>query len=554
MNVTTRPKSLRRFEELPMPVPSQVRELPPTHPAMIGKEPLYRNMVFPAGEVENIFVSGVNNRKIGRVVIKGAWRSMPIYMLTLPERATCPESCRLLGRCYGNAMHRAKRIAPGEALEERIRNDIDFLSSKHMGGFVVRLHVLGDFYSVPYVELWEALLEKHAPMHVYGYTARRADDGDGIAKKIEAVKTRFKRRFAIRWSRDVTGCAEVPDTATVILHRSEAPEGAIVCPAETDDTACCATCGLCWEAVTSAKTICFLLHGMGSSRASAEVQKVNDGVTADGIRAIAAFPEMARLATAPIGKPPRLQWVKPTDLHVEACYQRDLTKRSYDHIRRIVRTFDWGKFAPPACAEVDGRIYVYDGQHTAIATASHPDIDMIPIMVVDAMEMERRAALFIGKNWERIQPSALQKYKAMVASRDSASLQIQRITDAAGVTILAHPPANGRFKPGETIALKAITTVLRKYGEEPTKQVLELLKGIGQAPLRADHIRAVAELLHANEYRGTVTAARLAKLISEEDYDSMLIEARRTSKEMRVPVFMAFTINYHHVICGESHA
>ena len=32
---------------------------------------------------------------------------------------------------------------------------------KHVNGFAVRLHNLGDFYSVEYVELWRKLLERH---------------------------------------------------------------------------------------------------------------------------------------------------------------------------------------------------------------------------------------------------------------------------------------------------------------------------------------------------------------------------------------------------------
>src|SRR5690606_16737895 len=110
------------------------------------------DQVFKADEVENIFVSGVNNRKIGKTIQKGPWRGLPIFMLTLPERMTCPETCHMLAACYGNAMPRAKRILPGPELEKRIRKDIARLAERYPNGFVIRLHILGDFYSEEYAQ------------------------------------------------------------------------------------------------------------------------------------------------------------------------------------------------------------------------------------------------------------------------------------------------------------------------------------------------------------------------------------------------------------------
>jgi hypothetical protein len=85
---------------------------------------------------------------------------MPIYTLTLEERATCPTSCGHWRSCYGNSMHFAHRIdhrSPGFAT--LLAANVKRLGVEHPHGFVVRLHVLGDFYSVAYVDLWAALLD-----------------------------------------------------------------------------------------------------------------------------------------------------------------------------------------------------------------------------------------------------------------------------------------------------------------------------------------------------------------------------------------------------------
>src|SRR6185437_6327834 len=120
--------------------------------------------------------TGANNRKLAdkrrAEVMTGRWRGMPIYALTLPERETGPDYCPLLRSCYGNRMDRAHRMRPGPELEARLAAEVKILDIRHGKGFVVRLHVLGDFYSPEYVELWRRLLRQYPTLHVWGYTAR----------------------------------------------------------------------------------------------------------------------------------------------------------------------------------------------------------------------------------------------------------------------------------------------------------------------------------------------------------------------------------------------
>src|SRR5262245_38746167 len=42
---------------------------------------------------ERLLIDGANNRKIGGRVTKGALRGVPVFTLTLEERATCPRTC-----------------------------------------------------------------------------------------------------------------------------------------------------------------------------------------------------------------------------------------------------------------------------------------------------------------------------------------------------------------------------------------------------------------------------------------------------------------------------
>jgi hypothetical protein len=173
---------------------------------------------------------------------------MPIYTLTLEERATCPLTCAMWRACYGNHMDNADRLQAGPELEARLAAEIEVLDIKHVDGFVVRLHVLGDFYSVQYVELWRRLLRQYPTLHVWGYTAR-VDDDDSIAAALASLAAEFgPDRYVMRLS---------GVTTVVVQHPNQKPDDAILCRQEMDAKESCGACALCWE---SEKRIAFIQH------------------------------------------------------------------------------------------------------------------------------------------------------------------------------------------------------------------------------------------------------------------------------------------------------
>lgn len=108
---------------------------------------LFPSRVYAPEEVARVLKSGHQSRKIGAFATKGPRRGWPIFTLTLEERATCPRSCQQWRSCYGNNMQATERIEPGEALENALVAELAELQAKHPDGFMVRAHVLGDFYS-----------------------------------------------------------------------------------------------------------------------------------------------------------------------------------------------------------------------------------------------------------------------------------------------------------------------------------------------------------------------------------------------------------------------
>lgn len=249
-------KSLRRFGSVQKR--DEIKHLRSDHPAIVEGRPLFPKSVVKVEDSPRLLVSGHNNRKIGKRVMKGEWAGMPIYTLTLAERATCPRQCFMFERCYGDAMHWARRHQHGPELERRLTEEVAAKAAEHPKGFVVRLHVLGDFYSAAYVLHWMDLLREHKELHIWGYTARSLRHDTSIALMIEWMNDLFMERCNIRFSSEVvhTGGATVLQTLVQPL-----PAGVIVCPAEQHQSECCATCGLCWSKNARDKTIAFVEHG-----------------------------------------------------------------------------------------------------------------------------------------------------------------------------------------------------------------------------------------------------------------------------------------------------
>lgn len=251
----------RRFSNTKGHAKGKIWALTDDHPAIMEGRPLFPKTT-PASESPRLFISGVNSRKLGKEVIKGPWAGMPIYQLTLPERTTCPTYCHAWKSCYGNAMPFARRHEPGPELEERIRADIALLAADHPRGFVVRLHVLGDFYSEQYVNVWFNAMRNHPGLHIFGYTARTEEKDREIFTRLAVLNGVWPLRCSIRYSREEPGERH----AIVLKNGAPVPENTIVCPAQTEKSECCATCGLCWSPSAYDKTIAFIEHGPTRSR------------------------------------------------------------------------------------------------------------------------------------------------------------------------------------------------------------------------------------------------------------------------------------------------
>jgi hypothetical protein len=223
-----------------------------------------------------------------------------------------------------------------------------------------------------------------------------------------------------------------------------------------------------------------------------------------GLRSIRALPaESLRGITAAegIGEPPVFELVDPRDLFVEEGYQREVGANGIKLVRKIYAAFDWSRFKPPVCVRIpewDGVLVCIDGQHTAIAAASHPEILKVPVMIVAGVDAAARAGAFVGHNRDRLGLTQMAIYYGEVAAGDPVALEIQKACEAAGAEILQKSiNLKNRLPPGKTIAVGTIRGIARNKGEHFLTRVLKVLVAAGRGPIKADEIAATALVLES---------------------------------------------------------
>lgn len=238
----------------------------------------------------------------------------------------------------------------------------------------------------------------------------------------------------------------------------------------------------------------------------------------------------------------RFDTLDPTALVVDESYQRSLSERSVRMIRRMVQCWDWRAFKPPVVVGIEGGTFeVLDGQHTAIAAATHPGIAAIPVMIVEGASTPDRAAAFVRHNRDRIAVTGMQLHHALVAAEDEDALTIAQVCERAGVRLLALPPSYGRFAVGDTMAIASIRALVNRRYAKGARAVLDICARGMMAPVTADAIKAVEMILFGPEHGGQVTAEQLALTIRRLG-DDALRQAKLHAAEHRVPIWRGLVV------------
>ena len=226
----------------------------------------YTHNVFGATSYEFNVLKRSTNKKLGKWVTKGRHKGKPIYTLHLEVRKNCPSSCYHWDNCYDDNMPFAHRFKYSKSLLTKIWKELMTLDKRHQQGFLVRLHVGGDFPSVEYVNFWEMALLTFNNLSCYGYThhhynRKRAGaiqrvagiewyDERDIGRAIKKLRDKMWDRFSVRFSDMLED--------KLSANSKELTDEGITCPEQLGKTASCGTCGLCWN--KDVKSVLFITH------------------------------------------------------------------------------------------------------------------------------------------------------------------------------------------------------------------------------------------------------------------------------------------------------
>jgi len=186
------------------------------------------------------------------------------------------------------------------------------------------------------------------------------------------------------------------------------------------------------------------------------------------LRRIDPSPFLPRLPRGPmpeVGERPELQWLKISKLRIDPRYQREIGRRGADNIVAIVPKFKWAKFTPVVVAPIgEGLFAIIDGQHRTTAAAAR-GFESVPCVIIQVDHADQADA-FVAINANVTAMSLLQLHAARLAAGDKTADELTQACAEAGVTICRYPVPANKMKPGDTLAVGMLQSVLAKFGRE----------------------------------------------------------------------------------------
>ena len=233
-----------------------------------------------------------------------------------------------------------------------------------------------------------------------------------------------------------------------------------------------------------------------------------------------------KLARNPIPPPPKIAWLRLDELVIDESYQRDLSFRGRALIRRLVENWDWNCFKPLSVARCEGGGYeIIDGQHTAIAAATHGAIETLPCLVLDAATLAQRSKAFIGINRDRVALTPFALFRARLAAEDPEALAVDMALTSVGATLIESVNNNGDSdgRQGLVACVGTLLQIVRHAGAPRLKRILNVCIAAGISPIPSTIIKGLDEIMAA---KACPDETRLVEAIVQLGGEDLVAKAR----------------------------
>lgn len=229
---------------------------------------------------------------------------------------------------------------------------------------------------------------------------------------------------------------------------------------------------------------------------------------------------------------PKLAWLPLSALRINRTYQRSLTPKSVKLIRQMVASFDWARLKALSVLEMGGGVYeVLDGQHTAIAAASHGGIPKLPCLISSRRSTEAAAAAFVDLNTQRVALSPMQIFWAAVASGDEVSADVVAGVKHGGGRLVFVQPSSVHWREGDTMAIGALKKLAEEGGVAYVKRVIACGKAARLKPISRDFVAACGEIMWFRYSDRGVSDQRIVDLVRIHGMVKLLNRARLDQQE-----------------------
>jgi len=130
-------------------------------------------------------------------------------------------------------------------------------------------------------------------------------------------------------------------------------------------------------------------------------------------------------------QPGVMMMIPKARLRVDHSYQRDVREKS-GKVVRMAANWSWVGCGVLIVSHRDGVMWVIDGQHRKLAADRRHDITELPCLVFDGLDGEQEASSFLVANTERRPMTSMERFRALLRTRDPLALQVASLVDAAG--------------------------------------------------------------------------------------------------------------------------
>jgi hypothetical protein len=251
------------------------------------------------------------------------------------------------------------------------------------------------------------------------------------------------------------------------------------------------------------------------------------------LRPVEPIREHNRLKRNPIAPPPKIAWLALDQLVIDENYQRSLSGQSNKLIRRLVENWDWNCFKPLSVAAVgDGRYEIIDGQHTAIAAATHGAVETLPCLVLDATTLAQRSAAFVGINRDRLALTPFALYRARLAAEDPEAVAVDAALVSAGAALVESIRYDVEYPPGTVACIGTLLQVVRRGGKARLARLLRLCMAADISPIPSGVLKGLEEIVRAPS---PPDDARLSSVLSDLGGDTLIDMATERRKRGLAP-------------------